>query len=246
MIDFMPNIIEVVNGKFEDYRKLKEYHYVRTDPVSVTGIWKLQARYPYTKDFPNPIGVVVYMSPIRDITTRNTATDNHFKQYKSMSEKLKAVNRNIVYLSRIIIDPRFHRYGLGTKLLSESLIFQTKPLIETLTPIDRYLPLFKKCGFELFLNPTPERYRLLKKTLTRCGIPEQLYNQPEVAQIRIDSLNHHKRAEINRVMRKFVSTWYHHENDRPGLEMTRFALEHIEYPNCYLLYRNPKINFPVP
>lgn len=246
MSNFITDTLEICKGNFHDYEKLKEYHYIQTDPVAIHDVYKVKARDGFQGQFPDPIAVVVYMAPIRDLTTRNKATDNYFKKYSKIAERYSAVNRNIVYLARVIVDPRFHRRGIAFWLVSETLKLQKYPLVETMTPIDKVLPLFRKAGFELHFQPTPTHYSDLLSVFERCQILPEIHRQPEIVQIRLDSLNHHKKAEINKAMKTFAKKFYHHENDRPGIELTKFVLSRIEYPNAYLLWRNPAVQFPVP
>ena len=244
MTDFIANTLEIVKGDFSDYKALKEYHYIQTDPVCVRDIYKVKAISKFARVHSDPIAIIVYMIPIREWAARNVATNDYFKYWKKISERYSAINRNVTYLARIIVDPRYHRKGIASYLLTETLKLQTKPLIETMTPIDRVLPLFKKAGFELFYQPTPERYIRCRDALHKIAVTDELFFQPEIVQIRIESMNHHKRAFINKEMKRFVRSFHHHEKDRPGIDLTRFVLSKLDYPNAYLLWRNP--NSPLP
>lgn len=244
MSDFIANTLEIVKGRYSDYKKLKEYHYIQTDPVCVRDIYKVRPISRFTWGHPDPIAVIVYMVPIREWAARNIATNNYFSHYKKLSVRYSAINRNVTYLARIIVDPRYHRKGIASWLLTETLKLQTKPLIETMTPIDRVLPLFKKAGFKLYYQLTPERYTRCREALHKIAIIDELFLQPEIVQNRIESVNHHKRAFINKELKRFVKSFHHHENMKPGLDLTKFVLSKLDYPNAYLLWRNPNSLLP--
>jgi GNAT superfamily N-acetyltransferase len=237
--NFIANPLEVVKGTMTDFLILKEYHYVSENPVCLRGIWKVQAQYPYTDKFPNPLGVIVYAVPINEWAARNRATNNFFRKYPDKSTRQSQINAKINYIARIIVDPRFHHSGIGSLLLGKTLPLQNRALIETLTPIDRYSGLFRKFGFECHYQPTPEKYIIMQNALCKYGIPRQLWDQPLVVQERIDSLTRWKHSELHKVMRHFCKIFYHHEKDLPNFQRTKFILSKIRYPNNYWLYRNP-------
>jgi GNAT superfamily N-acetyltransferase len=238
---FIANNFETVKGTMSDFHRLKEYHYVIGNPVCIRGIWKVQAKEPYTNKFPNPLAVIVYAVPINEWAARNVATNSFFSQFSSKSERQSQINSRINYIARIIVDPRFHRCGIASQLLKDTLPLQNRSLIETMTPIEHSAGLFKKFGFECYYQPTPEKYVWMQNQFYRYGIPKALWDQPLVVQTRIDSLSAYKHAELHRAMRQFVSIFHHHEGAPPSFERTKFILSKIRYPNNYWLYRNPEM-----
>jgi GNAT superfamily N-acetyltransferase len=238
---FIANTLETVKGTMSDYYRLKEYHYVSGNPVCIRGIWKVQARFPYTDKFPNPLAVIVYAVPINEWAARNVATNGFFSRFSDKSTRQSQINARINYIARIIVDPRFHRCGVGSQLLRDTLPLQNRCLIETMTPIDRYSGLFKKFGFECYYQPTPEKYIWMQNQFFRYSIPKQIWDQPLIVQERIDSLSAYKHAELHRAMKQFCSVFHHHENAPPSFERTKFILSKIRYPNNYWLYRNPEM-----
>lgn len=244
MSHFVANILEVVKGEFSDYETLKEYHYIQSDPVCLRGVWKVRARAPQTKSFPDPIGVIVYMVPIKDSIARNQATNDYFLHFKSVGKRQSAINKNVNYLARIIVDPRFHKLGIGSKLLSETLALQNRPLVETMTPIDFTSKMFIKAGFELFYQETPTRYTQIQSALFRVGIPPQMYHVPEAVQYRMEKLKKSESEFIQHEIKVFLRGFHHHEFMKPGLDRVKYLLSKINYPNAYLLWKNPTLQLP--
>jgi len=233
------NTCEFVQGEKYDYDCLKEHHYVIGDPVCVRQIWKVRGIGNYRNALPDPIGVIVYSVPIGEWAARNVALGRFFDQYPTKSKRQSAINAYITYIARIIIDPRFHRQGIGSFLLRESLQLQTHALVETMTPIDKYSPMFVRQGFRLHFQQTPPIYTEMRFAFERAGIPEKIWHIPEIVQERIDHLSKYHAETFNRISKKFLQRFHHHEDEKSGITRTRYILSKIYYPNAYLLYLNP-------
>lgn len=233
-------ICETVKGNFDDYRILKEYHYIISDPCCIRGIYKIRAKYPYTNKFPDPMGLIVYTAPIADLEPRHKATNNFFKDIKNNSVRISLTNDYIVYIARIIIEPRFHKQGLATKLLQDTIPLQKQPIIETLTPLDHTSRLFKKFGFYEFHNPTPPEYVRIQNVFKKYNIPPEIWGQPEIVQYRIDSLSSYKHAIVHKEMKAFLRKFKAFRYSRPGLTRTRYLLSKIIYPNAYQIRIDPE------
>lgn len=241
------NLCEVVKGTFDDYKILKEYHYIISDPCCCRGIYKIRAKYPYTKQFPDPIGIIVYVAPIADLEARHKATNNFFTGFQTDSERIRQTNRFVTYIARIIIDPRFHKQGLATMLLKESIPLQPQPIIETLTPLDFTTKMFSKFGFKEIHNPTPQSYSRIQDALKKVGIPPELWSKPDVCQYRIDHLSRHYHALIHREIKIFLKKFKAFRTSRPGLTRTKYLMSKVVYPNSYQIRISPDfdINFDV-
>jgi GNAT superfamily N-acetyltransferase len=242
--NFVANQCEVVKGNFDDYKKLREYHYVIGDPVCTRGIWKVRVRWPKTNMFPDPIAVIVYAVPINEWAARNVATKNYFLQWQNKSERQTMINRYITYIARIIVDPRFHRQGIASFLIAETLKLQPTCIVETMTPLDHTSGLFKKFGFRQFEQATPERYARCQNALRKVGIREDEWHLPEFVQSRIDLLSRHYHAYIHKEIKKFVKQFRHREYMYPGILRTRYLCSKIVYPNAYQIYFNPENPLP--
>ena len=213
---------------------------MKSDPVCSRGIYKIVAKFPYYKSFPDPLGVIVYAAPICDLVARHRATNDFFKAPDTLSNRVILVNTHITYISRIIIDPRFHRQGLASLLLEKTIPLQDYTIIETLTPLDHTSGLFRKFGFREFHQPTPPEYIRIQQAMKRVGISFDTWHVPEVVQSRIDSLSKYRHAFIHFEMKKFLQKFKSHRHDYPGITRTRYLLSKIIYPNAYQIFFNPK------
>ena len=240
MTNFITNTCEFVKGSYEDYKTLKEYHYVWDDPVCLRGIYKVRARQPFTSQFPDPLAVIVYSVPIGEWSARNVALGDFFSQYKTKSLRQTAINHYISYIARLIVDPRFFKLGLGSFLLSKSLELQTHNIVETMTPIDFTKFMFEKAGFKHFYQPTPAPYSRMQMAFHRVGVPMMYWTQPKIVNLRIEALNRYLSDFFHSESKLFLRRFRHHEDMPRGPERIRYILSKINYPNSYLLWHNPK------
>lgn len=237
---FKTDILEIAIARRSDYDRLSHYHYCLDEIGPTTQIYKIRAKAPYTSSFPDPIGVAVYKAPIPDIRPRYGATKRFFKQPESRSDQLKLVNKNIEYLARIIIDPRFWKLGLASWLLKDTLERQTKPIIETLTPIDFTNKMFQKAGFKLYTTPAPTWYRRLVDCLYEAGLTQQSLTIPLIVNHRLRTLKPALREKTEKAITNFLYHFRHRRNMQPGMERTRYLLSKIPYPEAYLIWWNPR------
>jgi len=240
MIDFVANCLEIIPGKLADYKRLAEYHY-RTEPIRpVTQIYKINMKPPHTKSMPDPIAVIVYRMPIPEIRPRTTATKGYFHEPKTLSARLKLVNQKIQYIARLIVDPRFHKMGLATWLLEDTLERQQVPIIETLTPIDWTNKIFQKAGFKLYHTPAPPWYRRFENALLSIGLTEDSLTSPLHVHFRLEHLQPKNADRIEHEIKVFIHHYRHRDGMPPGIERTKFMLSKLPYPEAYLIWFNPR------
>ncbi|MBA7618968.1 hypothetical protein ES703_26300 [subsurface metagenome] len=244
MSKIIPDILEVVPGTLKDYHKLAEYHYLPKRLRLVSNVFKIKARYPYHKSFPDPIGVNVYKMPIPELRSRSAATNGYFRTPATKSERMKLVNSNIRYAARLIIDPRFRKMGVATKLVKESMEQMNIPIIETLTPIDFTNEMLVKLGFELYYTPAPTWYRPFVQTLRALGLTPDYMLLPSTLTRRIQRLKGERRENTEHQIQSFLHQFKRRQFMPAGIERARFILSKIPFPEAYLIWFNPKIKLP--
>jgi len=233
------NCLEVVRTNLKDYDKLAHYHY-RPEPLNPsTHVFSIRGIRSARKHFPDPIGVVVYRMPLVKMSARNRATNDFFKKEKSLSKQLTVINKHIRYLARIIVDPRFHHQGLGSRLLRESLERIDFPIVETCTPIDRYNQMFVNNGFKLHFTPESLKYTRMKQTFKKLGLSDQALSQPHFVHERLCRLGRARVDYVETEIRKFLSSFKWHEKLKPGIKRTTYLLSKLDYPQAYLIWFNP-------
>jgi len=240
MTEIFTDCLEIECGSLKDYNTLARYHY-RTEPIKpVTQIYKVVGRKPHRSAFPDPIAVIVYRMPIPDLRPRTSATKGYFHKPKSLSERLKLANEKIQYIARLIVDPRFHKMGIASWLLKDSLDRQTVPLIETRTPIDFTNKLFQKAGFKLYRTSAPRWYRQLSDALIRLGLTEESLRIPWFVNNRLKHLSSAQQETIETTIKRFMSHFRHRRDMSPDMKRTEFICSKLQYPEAYLLWQNPR------
>lgn len=241
MSDFITNCLEIVPATLTDYSTLAPYHY-RTEPIKpATQIYKVRARAPNTDAFPDPIAVIVYRKPIPDLRPRTTATKGFFHEPKSLSDRLRLVNKKIEYIARLIVDPRFHKMGLAAWLLRDTLERQHVPIVETLTPIDFTNKIFQKAGFRLYHTTAPTWYKQLTDVLYSLGLTEQAQTNALAVQFRLDRLKGQSAAHVEKEIKAFCNHYRWRDKMPPGIDRTKFFLSKLPYPEAYLIWHNPRV-----
>jgi len=246
--------LTIVSTTREDYNRMDIFNRLNTKLPPVKYIYAIKPKYlfdgSYNKktDFPaaqhvETIGVIVYSMPLRDLKTRTTATRAYFKRPSTLSEQMKLLNRECLYVSRLIIDPRYAGQGLATWLWSETLKEQTVPMVESFSFIPVPQKWLEKLGFRVFLNPAPTSIRRLRKALKKAHITGSLLDIPKAAQERIDKLCSSDYVKLDRSLHHFLSNYKTHEHDQNSIERTLYILSKLSYPNRYLLWLIPHIKY---
>lgn len=241
MKKFVPNVLEVVPGTLADYQQLVEYHYRTAEIRPFTSIYKVSAKEPYRKDFPDPLAVIVYRLPVGELQVRSKPTGDFFTKPAHRSDRLKLINQNIRYLCRIIVVPQFRRCGIATKLIAETVCLQNVPIVETLTPIDFTNVLFQKTGFSIFYQSAPPWYRRFTNALKSIGLSNWNDLLASTLQERLERLNPEPSEWIENEIKQFLHHFRHRDSMPPGIERTDFILSKIPYPQAYLFWSNPKV-----
>lgn len=231
--------LQIVEGCQRDYYKLSRYHYQPKLSFPATKIFKAVGKFPYEKHFPDPTAVIVFTQPFPDIASRHKATANFFQKPKETADRLRLVNTYILYLARLITDPRYLRKGIATLLLNESLQQLDTPIIETLTPIDFTNQMYTKAGFELYYQRASLKYSRLIRAFSHINLNVYDTVSPMLIDMRLDYLPPHQRNFIEREISIFLNGFRNAERFKPGPERTKFILSKVPPPEAYLIWFNP-------
>lgn len=249
--------LTIQTGTVRDYRVLDDFHYLNTPLPPVKKIYTIRPKPAlerwYCKGFTGPayghaslIAVIVYSTPLRDLITRTKATSGYFKQPETLSERLKLLNKEALYVSRLVVLPSYRHLGLADWLWRETLKLQTVSMIETMTPLPVNKEWLTSLGFQVHYSPTPQSIRRLKNAFRKARISEKCFTVPQIAQQRIDALLDDERVKLDRSLHDFLHNYRAHEHDEPGIKRTTYILGKLPYPNGYLVWFNPYIeNNPV-
>lgn len=243
MKKLVPNVLHVVPGKPKDFQILEAYHYQKDTILPYSSIYKVTAKYPYTKDFPDPISVIVYKMPLSRLKGRTIATNGFFNKPHDLKTRLKLINQHVRYIARIITDPRYRNLGIATMLIKESVKLQSVDLIETLTPYPTRGHVFLKAGFEMFQIGFPLSHGRLKSAFRSVGLTEQSLECPTFVHSRLSKLKRKDAIHLEEEIRRFLVPYHHKEVQQPCLNRTKYIVRKLVYPNAYFVYFNNRTPF---
>jgi GNAT superfamily N-acetyltransferase len=229
-----------VEGSKRDLDILAKYHYQPPLNMPITRVYKLIGTGSYRDVYPDPLSVVAYIQPLPECSGRTKATSGYFHQYESHADNLRLLNQCVLYLSRLITDPRFLRRGLATKLVKESLELLDIPIVETMTPIDFTNQLYQNCGFELYYMAAPLKYKRLLNAFRQVGVTLTETTSPQLVEMRLSSLPRTMSNYIETEITHFLGGFRNADRFVPGLERTKYILTKIPPPEAYLIWFNPQ------
>lgn len=234
------NRLQIVEGLKSDYDALARYHYEPALSFPPTKVYKVIGRPPYEKHFPDPVSVLVLIQPFPNIKARTKATAGFFHQYDNAKDNLHLLNQYVLYLARLITDPRYLRKSIGTMLLKETLQRLTIPIVETLTPIDFTNRMYTKAGFEIYYTPASPNYVRLMNAFRHVGLDICETTSRMLIDMRLDMMPPTMRQFIEKEIKLFLAGLRNADRFEPGPERTKYILSKIPPPQCYLIWFNPQ------
>lgn len=110
-----------------------------------------------------PIGICVFASPARSLRPRS----QFFGLTGGWSRaRLKALNQQLVTLSRVVLHPSYRGAGIAADFVRASCRSCPWPWIEALAEMGRLNPFFDRAGFvRVGATPSPGRTRAQHSTL---------------------------------------------------------------------------------
>lgn len=91
-----------------------------------------------------PIGICLFVSPPISLRLRNKFFGRSGKWERTA---LKAMNRQLIQLSRVVLHPTYRGAGIAADFVRQSCEMSGYPWIETLTQMGHINPFFEKAGF---------------------------------------------------------------------------------------------------
>lgn len=136
--------IRVEEGSFEDYKKLKGFHYRSTNGKANAG---LRVRNCYRLVYGDSlIGVIVYSNSYLNLKPRNMVFGDRYRFTAGDLHKAVLINDEVARISRVIIHPKFRGIGLGEFLVKQTLPLIKAKVVEVLAVMAKYNPFLEKAG----------------------------------------------------------------------------------------------------
>jgi N-acetylglutamate synthase-like GNAT family acetyltransferase len=131
-------------GGFEDYEKLKRFHYRSTNEKEKN---RLRMRNCFKLVYGNSlIGVIVYSNSYLNLKPRNMVFGERYLFTPGDLHRARLINDEIARISRVIIHPKFRGVGLGEFLVEQTLPLANAKVVEVLAVMAKYNPFFERAG----------------------------------------------------------------------------------------------------
>ena len=233
--------VQIVEGGFNDYKKLSKYHYRNERTGPLTNIFILKPKYDSCMKV-NTIGVIVYSMPNPCLELRNIATNNFFVGLDRKTQ-ISLLNKSVRRICRLIIEPRFRGLGLASYLVRKTMPLVKIPIIEASGVMCKVNPFLKKAGMtEYHAPPKISNIRMIEAFKT-IGIDESSLIDPAKVHSNIKLISLDKQIFIEKEFRLFLKSFGNKRYTSHSLERTKFILTRLtERPNYYIWFNQSLVN----
>ena len=229
----------VVPGAMDDYRRLACYHYRGGEVRGPAAIFVLRPAVALGTFGTQPVGVIVYTKPVGGCELRNVATGNFFAGF-DRNTVLGLLNKNVLCISRVIIEPRLRGLGLAARLVHETMPKMNVPIVEALAVMGLVNPFFEKAGMKAYQGPPAGRYAELIEALSVVGIEQSELVDAELVQQKLDAIRWPAADFIEGRIKRFLQS-YGKRRDMPAeIGRTKFVLSKLTDRPVYYIWFNPK------
>jgi len=186
--------MHVVEGTRRDYEKLACFHYRSSRLPPPHKIFALKHRN-------QKVGVIVYSYPPPVCFGR--------RQALGRVAPLTELNKDFVWISRVVLHPKYRTIGLGTLLVKETLPLIDRRYVETIAVMAKYNPFFEKAGMTKIAERKPHKSVLKAvEQLQKLGFnPVFLASKQMNLQI-LAGMNTKQVAEVKQALLSVSSFYY--------------------------------------
>jgi GNAT superfamily N-acetyltransferase len=233
--------LAVVRGEFNDYERLAGYHYRERKAGPFAGIFALRTKgHLARRSGVKTVGVIVYRMPSMGCELRNAATGGVFAGFDRVTG-LSLVNKNVRYISRVIIEPRFRGIGLASRLVRETISEMDVAIVEAIAEMGMVNPFFEKAGMKAYAGKFPTRCARMQEAFSVVGIEKQELGDTANVQRKLEQLEGDEAAFIECEIRYFLEHYGKRRFMSAGLERTGFVLSKLARRPVYYIWFNPEI-----
>ncbi len=235
------NSVEVVVGCLGDYDRLARFHYRVGRLGPFVRIFSLKLGREVRGSFGDGVvGVIVYSMPSIGSELRNVATGGIFSGF-DLKTRINLINKNVVYITRVIIDPRFRGLGLASRLVRETMGQLGRPMVESAAVMGHVNPFFEKAGMRAFEGKKSVESVRFIEALSSVGIEEAELIDAGLVHKKIKRLGRVKSGFIEKELCKFIGKYGKRRRMPASFERTAFVLSKLGPRPVYYLWFNPKM-----
>ncbi|MBN2377904.1 MAG: hypothetical protein JXD22_16015 [Sedimentisphaerales bacterium] len=247
--------VRVVESDISAWRLLAKYHYRTERPGAIDRIFAMefadggggQERWRRLGvEAKQVVGVIVYAMPLAGVSLRNAATGNRYKELGSRSAALQLLNREMRWISRVVIHPQFRGIGLAQRLVAETLGRVGTEMVEALAAMGRVNPFFEKAGMTRYEGPRSAPAERLIGAFEELGFDKGVICGPEKLRERIGGLGERERRFIEAEMLRFAQGFVTMRRRGQAMaveELLEVVSSHVYLNPVYYLWRRPRFGF---
>jgi len=186
--------MRIVEGTRQDYEKLACFHYRSSQLPPPHKIFALKHRN-------QRVGVVVYSYPPATCFGRRQA----FGRVASLTE----LNKDFVWISRVVLHPKYRTIGLGTLLVKKTLTLVDRRYVETIAVMAKYNPFFEKAGMTKIAERKPHT-SILKavEKLHKLGFNPVFLASKQMNLQMLEAMNQKQVAEVKQPLLCVSNIYY--------------------------------------
>ncbi len=226
----------VERGGVSDYESLAGYHYRGRPCRPFAGVYVMRRRCGAVRLAEGPAGVIVYVNPPANHALRNAATGGVFSRIGDRREQLRAINRKIRTIARVIVEPRYRGLGLAARLVRETMGLMGVAMIEATAAAGGSHSFFGRAGMRRYDWDAPAAAVRMESALASVGIGRDDYVDAELVQRKLEGLAGCEAEYIDGEMRRFIRPCVNRRGMERGLERTRFVLGRLGGRRVYYLW----------
>jgi len=200
----------VVEGTRKDYEKLACFHYRSSQLPPPYKIFTLKHRQ-------QKVGVIVYSYP--------PATCFGRRQAMGKVASLSELNKDMVWISRVVLHPKYRSIGLGTLLVKETLPLIGRLYVETIAVMAKYNPFFEKAGMTKIAERKPHKSILnAVEKLQKLGFNPVFLASKQMNLQTLERMNQKQIAQVKQALLGVSNIYYKRlaTTGQPFLKQTDF------------------------
>lgn len=235
----------VVEGTRQDYEKLACFHYRSSQLPPPYKIFAL-------KHGNQKVGVIVYSYPPTMCFGR--------RQALGRVACITELNKDFVWISRVVLHPKYRTIGLGTLLVKETLPLIDRRYVETIAVMAKYNPFFEKAGMTKIAERKPHT-SILKamEKLQKLGFNPVFLASKQMNQQVLEGMNRKQVEQVKQTLLSVSNIYYKRLASAGKAFLTRIdfeitlksatlqklaqmlsALSVLTQTKVYLFWKNPK------
>ena len=222
-----------------DYEQLARFHYCGGGFGRFRQMYKLIDGHLWRRLAAPVVGVIVYGSPAANLAARNRAIGGIYRGL-DRSAALSFLNRQMLCIRRVIIEPRYRGLGLASRLVAETLAMTGSAMVEAVSMMGRSHPFFERAGMKAFSTPPDAKTERMRAAFESAGFMEMCSGNAETVHAAMDALPGEMRGFIDDEMRRFCQKFTHRRGMGHCPERTGFVLSKLAARPVYYLWTNPR------